>query len=407
VSTVDEEALAFNPLDPDFRRDPYPTYARLRAEDPVHQSPLGFLVLSRYADCTVLLRDPHASSDETKVPNIADVIEQAPVDPELLDSRPFLFLDPPDHTRLRGLVSKAFTPRTIERMRDRVQQVTDGLLDDLGGGGEVELIERLAYPVPLVVISEMLGVPSEDEERFRGWSRALARGLDPDFLLSPDVIETRNEAILDFREYFRGLIADRRNKPRDDLLSGLVEAEDSGDKLTENELLSTCVLLLVAGHETTVNLIANGVLALVRHPDQLAKLREDPSLAKSAVEEVLRFDPPVQLSGRLAVDAIELPSTTMEPGSFAITLLGAANRDEDQFPDAAEFDIERTPNAHIAFSLGHHFCLGASLARLEGQIALSSLVQRFRAIELATDTLDYKENLVLRGVTKLPVQLRR
>jgi cytochrome P450 len=401
-----QDALAFNPFDPEFRRDPYPTYARLRAEDPVHESSLGFLVLSRYADCTALLRDPHASSDESKLPDTTELMDGPPADPELLDSKPFLFLDPPDHTRLRGLVSKAFTPRTIERMRARVQEVTDGLLDDLGSGGEVDLIERLAYPVPVVVISEMLGVPAADEARFRSWSRALARSLDPDFLLPPDVIATRDAAILEFREYFRELIAERRTAPRDDLLSGLVEAEERGDKLTEAELLSTCVLLLVAGHETTVNLIANGVLALVRHPDQLAKLRADPSLAKSAVEEVLRFDPPVQLSGRLALDKIELPSTTMEPERFAITLLGAANRDGDQFPDPDQFDIERSPNAHIAFSLGHHFCLGASLARLEGQIALSSLVQRFGTIELATDTLDYKENLVLRGLTQLPARLK-
>jgi cytochrome P450 len=403
VTTAEEEALAFNPFDPEFRRDPYPTYARLRDEDPVHESPMGFKVLSRYADCTALLRDPHASSDETKSPMVQELIEQTPVDPDLNESRPFLFMDPPDHTRLRGLVSKAFTPRTIERLRPRIQQVTDELLAGMALGDTVDVIERLAYPVPVVVISEMLGVPAADEERFRAWSRALARSLDPDFLLPPDVIAAREEAILEFREYFARLIAERRRTPRDDLLTALVQVEESGDSLSENELLSICVLLLVAGHETTVNLIANGVLALARHPDQQARLRGDPALAKSAVEEVLRYDPPVQLTGRLALEPIKLPSTTMAAGDFSIMLLGAANHDPAQFPDADRFDIGRSPNAHIAFSLGHHFCLGASLARLEGQIALASLVQRFPSIELAADTLDYKDNLVLRGLVELPV----
>jgi unspecific monooxygenase len=248
-------------------------------------------------------------------------------------------------------------------------------------------------------------VPREDEERFRGWSHALARSLDPEFLLPPDVVAAREKAIDEFEDYFLELFADRRKSPRDDMLTRLVEAEDAGDKLSEDELTSTCVLLLVAGHETTVNLIANGVLALARHPDQRARLHDDPSLAKSAIEEILRYDPPVQMTGRLATEDIELATTTLPKDGFAITLIGAANHDGEQFPDPDGFDITRTPNAHISFSLGHHFCLGASLARMEGQVALTTLLQHHEHFELATDQLTYKDNLVLRGLTALPVAL--
>jgi cytochrome P450 len=406
VATTEEELpLAFNPFDPEFRANPYPTYARLRAEDPVHESPLGFKVLTRYDDCTALLRDPKGSSDDTKSPMFRELVESGDVDGEMAGRRPFLFMDPPDHTRLRGLVSKAFTPRSIEQLRARAQQLADELVTAMAGKETVDIISDLAYPLPLTIISDMLGVPREDEERFRGWSHALARSLDPEFLLPPDAIAAREKAIDEFEDYFLELFADRRKSPRDDMLTRLVEAEEAGDKLSEDELTSTCVLLLVAGHETTVNLIANGVLALARHPDQRARLHDDPSLAKSAVEEVLRYDPPVQMSGRLALEDIELPSTTLPKDGFAITLLGAANHDGEQFPDPDGFDITRTPNAHISFSLGHHFCLGASLARMEGQVALTTLLRGHEHFELATDALTYKENLVLRGLTALPIAL--
>ena len=405
ATTEEELPLAFNPFDPEFKANPYPTYARLRAEDPVHESPLGFLVLTRYADAVALLRDPKASSDNTKSAIFNGLVDAGEIDPELANRRPFLFMDPPDHTRLRGLVSKAFTPRSIEQLRSRAESLADGLIAAMAGKDEVDVIADLAYPLPLTIISDMLGVPKEDEERFRGWSHALARSLDPDFLLPPEAQAAREQAIDEFADYFRELIEDRRSTPRDDMLTRLVEAEDAGDKLSENELISTCILLLVAGHETTVNLIANGVLALARHPDQRARLQEDPTLAKSAVEEVLRFDPPVQMTGRLALAPIELPSTTLPTDGFAITLLGAANHDPEQFPNAEDFDITRSPNAHIAFSLGHHFCLGASLARMEGQIAITRFVQRFERFEVASDRLTYKDNLVLRGLTELPVSL--
>jgi cytochrome P450 len=406
VATTEEELpLAFNPFAPEFRANPYPTYARLRAEDPVHESPLGFKVLTRYDDCTALLRDPKSSSDDTKSPLFRELVESGEVDGEMAGRRPFLFMDPPDHTRLRGLVSKAFTPRSIEQLRARAQQLADDLVAAMGGKDTVDVIADLAYPLPLTIISDMLGVPREDEERFRGWSHALARSLDPEFLLPPDAVAAREKAIDEFEDYFLELFADRRTSPRDDMLTRLVEAEDAGDKLSENELLSTCILLLVAGHETTVNLIANGVKALAGHPDELARLRDDPSLIKTAVEEVLRYDPPVQMTGRLALEPIELPSTTLPAGGFAITLIGGANHDPEQFPDPERFDITRSPNAHIAFSLGHHFCLGASLARMEGQVAINTFVRRFDHFEVASDDLTYKDNLVLRGLNALPVSL--
>jgi cytochrome P450 len=259
--------------------------------------------------------------------------------------------------------------------------------------------------VPVQIISELLGVPPEDHERFKGWSRDLARGLDPDFILPPEVVEKRKAAIDAFSAYFLELIAERRRVPEDDLLSALVAAEDAGDRLTERELLSTCTLLLVAGHETTVNLIANGALALLRHPDELGRLRDDPSIARTAVEELLRFDPPVQLTARVALEDMEIGGQTLAKGTSAILLLGSANRDEAAFAEPDQLDVGRTDNHHLAFGFGTHFCLGAPLARLEGEVALTTLVRRFPDLALATDAPRYKENLVLRGLEELPLSL--
>ena len=398
-------APTFDPFDPVFRTDPYPVYARLREENPVHPSALGGLVVTRHADCLHVLRHPAASSDERNSDLFRAMQEAGEVDEELVDARPFLFLDPPDHTRLRRLVTKAFTPRTIERLRPRVQELVDELLDARVGTGSIELVEDFAYLVPVQIISELLGVPPEDHERFKGWSRDLARGLDPDFILPPEVVEKRKQAIDAFSAYFLELIAERRRVPQDDLLSALVAAEDAGDRLTERELLSTCTLLLVAGHETTVNLIANGTLALLRHPDELRRLRDDPSIARTAVEELLRFDPPVQLTARVALEDMEIGGQTLAKGTSAILLLGSANRDEAAFAEPDQLDIGRTDNHHLAFGFGTHFCLGAPLARLEGEVALTTLVRRFPDLALATDAPRYKENLVLRGLEELPLSL--
>jgi cytochrome P450 len=396
-------AQLFNPLDPAFRIDPYPVYARLRAEAPVYEA-FGGLVLSRYAECEAVLRDPRSSSDFDKsTAHEMWVREQGPGYQPPQQTRPFLFLDPPDHTRLRGLVTKAFTPRVVDRLRPRVQEIVDVLLDKVIARGSLEVIEDFAYPLPVIVICEMLGVPVDDHEKFKGWSRELARSLDPEPFLPPEVLERRQKAIESFTEYFAKLIEGRRAAPGDDLLSALIAAEEAGDKLSPEELLATCILILVAGHETTVNLIGNGALALLRHPDQLELLRDDPSLGRTAVEEVLRFDPPVQFTGRIALEDMDIGGHTVAKGQQTMVLLASANRDQDIFTDPDRFDITRQENRHLAFGHGVHYCLGAPLARVEGEIALSSLVRRLRDLRLLTEALAYKENIVLRGLAALPV----
>src|SRR4051812_39111608 len=366
MATADP-TLVFNPFDPAFRVDPYPTYERLREEDPVHQSPLGMLVLSRWEDCWAILRDPRTGTDGRKSDLYQAFQAQQPAaqPAEVEEMQPFLFLDPPDHTRLRGLVQQAFTPRRVEQLRPWVQQFVDGVVDTVAERRSMEVIAELAYPLPVAVICELLGVPASDHEIFKGWSQQLAKALDPDFGMGQEAAAAAQlAAASDFTEYFKALIAARRQGPRDDLLTALVHAEEHGQKLSEPELIATLILLLVAGHETTVNLIANGVRALLCHRDQWDRLGADPSLARSAVEEVLRFDPPVQFTGRIAVDDYEHGAVSIPKGSQAIVLLAAANRDPAVFPEPQLFDIARSDNRHLAFSAGIHFCLGAPLARL-------------------------------------------
>jgi cytochrome P450 len=367
----------------------------------------GLYVVPRYADVVAMLRDPRSSNDQRNSDQFEQLAAQQAPDADaalLMQSQPFLFMDPPDHTRLRGLVNKAFTPRVIDELRPRIQQTVDHLVDAALARGSMDVIEDLAYPLPVRVISEMLGVPREDHERFKSWSRVLAKSLDFEFSVPPEVMEERMHAGEAFRAYFRELIAERRSAPKDELLSALIAAEEEGDKLSEEELLSTCVLLLVAGHETTVNLIGNGVLQLIRHPDQAVRLREDPSLIRTAVEEVLRYDPPVQFTARIALDDIVLPSGIVPKGKQAVLLLGAANHDPAQFTDPERFDIGREDNRHVAFGMGIHFCLGAPLARVEGQIAIGTLVARTKEIALA-GTPVYREQITLRGLETLPVKL--
>src|SRR5213593_1098333 len=281
---------SFNPMDPEFLADPYPTYARLRAEDPVHQSPRGFWVLTRYEDVATVLRDPRF----IKEPLAAFVAARFGVAVPPGVGLSMLDRDPPDHTRLRSLVSKAFTPRVVEGLRPRIQAIVDSLITRAEAAGSMDLIEEFAYPLPVNVICEMLGVPVEDHERFKGWSLDIARGLDSILLPPESEVPRRSGAARHaMGDYFRGLVAERRASPRGDLLSALIAAEEAGDKLSEDELLATCILLLIAGHETTVNLIGNGTLALLRHPDQLRRLQQEPGLIGSAVEELLRYDGPV------------------------------------------------------------------------------------------------------------------
>ena len=391
--------VSFNLMDPEFVANPYPTYHRLRAEDPVHRSPLGFWVLTRYEDVVASLRDPRFGK-EAIASYIAARLGYAPpgIGLSMLDR------DPPDHTRLRGLVSKAFTPRVVDGLRPHIQDIVNGLLDRVQGAGAMDLIEDFAYPLPVIVICEMLGVPVADRDRFKGWGLDIARGLDG-ILLPPDSDVAKRS--LDSRQalagYFRELIAERRAQPREDMLSGLIAAEEAGDKLNENELLATCILLLVAGHETTVNLIGNGSLALLRHPAELRRLRENPSLIGSAVEELLRYDGPVQRTARVPSEDVTVGGKTIGKGEMVMPFIGAADRDPAQFPEPDRLDITRGDNRHIAFGWGIHFCLGAPLARIEGAVAINTLVQRMPKLALATDTPEHRQSLTLRGLTALPV----
>jgi cytochrome P450 len=391
--------IEFNPMDPEFVADPYPTYHRLRTEDPVHHSPLGFWVLTRYDDVVAALRDPRLAKEA--IASFVAARFGAPVPAMGLS---MLDRDPPDHTRLRGLVSKAFTPRVVEGLRPRIQQIVDGLLDGVAGRRSMDLIEEFAYPIPVIVICEMLGVPVEDHERFKGWSLDIARGLDLVWLGPESEVGRRSIAARQaLAEYFRGLIAQRRAAPRNDLLSGLIVAEEAGDKLNEIELLATCILLLIAGHETTVNLIGNGMLALLRHRDQLERLRREPGLIGTAVEELLRFDGPVQRTARIPSEDVLVGGRTIAKGEMVMPFIGAADRDPAQFPSPDRLDIGRTDNRHIAFGWGIHFCLGAPLARIEGQIAINTLVRRLPKLELATAEPEYRQSLTLRGLKALPI----
>ena len=403
----------FDPFDPNWSKDPFPLYARLREEAPIHKNDLGFWVLARHEDCLAVLRDKRASSDSLNVATErmpegfrTPIAEDDPIAAAMIEMRPFLFRDPPDHTRLRALVVKAFTPKVVEALRARTQEVVDELLDAALAKDEVDLLDEFAYPLPVRVICDLLGVPLEDQDRFRGWSNALARGLDPDFLLTQEVIDERGRAVLQFSQYFFELLAERRQHPGNDLLSRLVQVEDGGTVLSETELLSTCILLLVAGHETTVNLISGGTLALLRHPGQFERFRTDPSVTRSGVEEMLRYVSPVQLTGRALTEACEFGGVEFQKGDFAMLLLASGNRDPEQFEDPERFDVTRSPNNHLGFGFGIHHCLGAPLARMEAQVALTSLVSRAPQLALAVDDVTYTTNVVLRGMESLPVAMR-
>jgi len=316
-----------------------------------------------------------------------------------------LFRDPPDHTRLRALVSKAFTPRTIEVMRDHIQDIVDRLLGRALAQGGMDVMEDLAYPLPVTVICEMLGVPVGDHASIRGWSADIARSLDAIGLPSDQsIVERGRIARRQLADYFRALVPERRARPQPDLLSGLLAAEEQGDKLTEPEVIAMCLLLFIAGHETTVNLIGNGLLALLRHPEQLARVQADPALVPNAVEELLRYDSPVQRTARITTEEVDLAGHHITKGAMVVVALGAANRDPAQFADPDRLDVTRRDVRHISFGFGIHFCLGAPLARVEGQIALGALLRRAPGLTLDEPTLEWRESSVLRGLKRLRVR---
>jgi uncharacterized protein (TIGR00369 family) len=395
---------AFDALAPEHWPNPYPHYAAARETRPIISTPLGVHLVTRYEDCAAVLQDnnwSHAHEADLFHPDVEHVDLPAS----------FLWMDPPDHTRLRGLVSKAFTARTISALRPRIEALVKELFDAMPVDGEADLITGLAYPLPLTIIAELLGAPAADHPDLQRWSRALARGFDPDPLLLPEEREARTRAAREFVAYFRDLIRQRRDAPKDDLISGLAAVEEQGDVLTEDEMLATCVTLLVAGHETSVNLVANGILALIRNPDQYALLRAQPELAGPAVEEMLRYDSPVQLTTRLALTPTTLAGREFAAGEGVVLLFGSANRDPAAFDDPERFDITRYAGSaavsrHLTFSLGIHYCLGAPLARLEMQVVLEEMVRRGLTLVPATEELPYRRNLVLRGIDRFPVRLR-
>jgi cytochrome P450 len=400
-----------------FQADPYPTYGRLRSDAPVHRrrDPNGIEVwtVNRYEDARAALADRRLSKDPGPMRDAFRRIGIPLGDEDEGFGHNMLNADPPDHTRLRRLVSKAFTPRRLEGMRRRVQEITDGLLDRVqsSGAAEIDLIDAFAFPLPVTVICELLGVPVEDRDDFRAWSNAM---ITPVVDLEGRV--RQREGARAMRAYLTGLVERRRPRVRTDLpeeqqpdlVSALIAATDEEGALTHGELISMLVLLLIAGHETTVNLIGNGTVALLRHPDQLDLLRSRPDLLPSAVEELLRYDGPVQRATfRYASEDVEVGGVTIPRGGLVSVLIGSADRDGEEFDDPDELDITRTDNHHVAFGHGIHFCLGAPLARMEGQIAFGSLFSRFPDLSLACppEDLVWRPTGILRGLSSLPVRV--
>jgi cytochrome P450 len=404
MSTVEVE---FNPFDPSFAEDPYPQWQRLREHAPVHQTSIGFWVLTRYDDVLRFVRDPALSvEDRNARPGPLEELARQVLgdDHEERGSHAMLNLDAPDHTRLRKLVSKAFTPKVIERLRPRIQQLVDEALDRVASTGEMELIGDLAFPLPFAVISEMLGMPEADSAQLREWSGTLVRSLEP--LVDPDLIRAIAEAGDRMRDFTAEAITWKRRQPGDDLLSALIAAEEGGDVLSDDELVDQVMLLYIAGHETTVNLIGNGTLALLRRRAQLERLQADPSLDANAIEELLRYDPPVQMTRRITLHDVEIGTQEIEAGTFVVCVIASANRDRLKWgDDAEELDVTRDDaHNHLAFGGGIHYCLGAALARLEGQVAIGTLVRRFPRLDLAGDPV-WNGRINLRGVERLPLRL--
>jgi len=407
TSAPPRQHVEFDSSDPVFQADPYPTYALLRAHEPLAHRQEGddeAWLVSRYDDVLALLRDPRLSSAR----KIGDL--QNPGVPEPFQrlgqmlGHMMLQKDDPDHSRLRGLVNKAFTPRVVERLRPRVETVVDHLLGVVmtRGRGEMDVIRDLATPLPVIVIAELLGVPTNDQGRFKKWSDDIAVVLDGSVRQAGLVDAARSAQELG--QYLRDVVAERRRQPREDLISRMIAARDEAGALSDAELVANCVLILLAGHETTTNLIGNGCLALLRHPDQMALLRSDPSLAAKAVEECLRYDPPVQLTSREPLEDVAYRGFHLKKGVEINLLFGAANRDAGRFADPDRFDVRRDDaSSHLSFGHGAHFCLGATLARLEGEVALRGLAKRMPRMQLAGEP-PRRPGIVIRGLASLPVR---
>jgi cytochrome P450 len=398
--------LLLQMLDPAHRADPYPLYGALRAHGPTLLGDNNLAVFARFADCDEILRSPDAASDRLKSTVTQRMIADGAA-PRPFGAPGFLFLDPPDHTRLRRLVSKAFVPKVVNALRPDITALVDSLLAAAGDGEPFDVISGLAYPLPVAVICRLLGVPLADEPEFSAASGLLAQSLDPFVSVTGaagEGVDERLAAARWMREYLRDLIGVRRRHPADDLMSALISVEEAGDALTEDEIVATCNLLLIAGHETTVNLIANAVLALLREPAQWTALAADPDRVAAVTEETLRYDPPVQLVGRVAARDMTIGGVTVPRGDTMLLLLAAAHRDPEPFERPDVFDPDRPAIKHLGFGKGPHFCLGAPLARLEAAVALTALTAAFPGAALAAEPV-YKQNVTLRGMSSLLVDL--
>lgn len=406
TAQAESQGMLLQLLDPANRADPYRIYARFRDLGPVQLPEANLVVFSSYQDCDDVLRHPSSSSD-----NMKSTVTKRQIEAGVLQPRPFppgfLFLDPPDHTRLRKLVSKAFAPKVVNALKPDIAVLVEGLLDGAAEKGRFDFVDDFAYPLPVAVICRLLGVPLEDEPRFSHASAVLAQALDPFSTLTgvpPEVVNERMQASAWLRGYFHNLIDRRRAQPGDDLLSGLIAVEESGDQLTEEEIVSTCNLLLIAGHETTVNLIGNAVLAMLRNPVQWAALGADAGRAPAIVEETLRYDPPVHLVGRIAASDMTIGAIDVPAGDVMMLLLAAAQRDPAEFELPDTFDPDRKTLRHLAFGRGAHYCLGAPLARLEAGVALSAVTARFPQARQDGEAR-YKANVTLRGLSELAVSV--
>lgn len=388
---------------PETIADPYPTYRRLHAQKPRWWDDAhGQWVFTRYADVTALLVHPNLRAEKFNADGLAPTL-QAEFGPFFaMLSRQMLFRDPPAQTRLRALAAKAFTPRVVEGIRTQIQGWTDTFLDAVPQDRSLDVIRDLAYPLPATIIAEMLGVPPEDRDRFKAWSDDFA-GFLGTFSDAPDDLRPFLGGVYRMMDYLHGIVDKTRSRPGDNLLSALIAAEEQGDRLTEDELIANCLLLLVAGHETTTNLIGNGLFALLSHPAQTEWLRQDFDRLPVAIEELLRYESPIQWTTRYAVETIVLGEARIEAGQFVMLGLGAANRDPAQFTAPDRLDLARREGRHLAFGYGVHYCLGAALARLEGQIVLGTLLRRYPALRLSGEPLHWQPNIIFRALHSLPV----
>jgi hypothetical protein len=392
-------------LDPEVLADPYPVYRRLRTEDPVHWDPyLHAWVVTRYADVVRVFQ--HFSADRTPSPErLAELgLEQlGPIARVMVHQ--MLFMDPPEHTRVRGLAAAAFTPRRVERLRERIQEITDQLVDSVIQRGEMDLMAEIANPLPAIVTAEMFGMPSDDHKMLKDWSQDFAEMLG-NFQHNPGRTARVLASVEAMTTYFGAAVRRQSTQPTEGLIHALATAEINGDRLSEDEVVANLIVTMVGGQETTTNLIGNGVLTLLRHPDQMRRLREDLSLMPAAVEELLRYESPSQHTARLAPADQDLGGKPIKQRDAVIAVMGAANRDPDRFPDPDRLDLGRQDNRHMAFAWASHFCFGAPLARIEGQIVLSTLLRRMPELRLSPDPVSWRPNLGLRGLTALRVEFR-